>query len=259
MISPPDDDAKPSEAIKRSSTSLKEDRKGPYDMTSSEGKSLRPDAPEFIPRNKAVNGRSLSEGNIFKGKGRAKRKMESSTEESGRTSDTLVSDSQPTTGNATTNSLPQEKKQKRNNLSEAQRRLERSSEPTGSAIKYDQSDVAGDEPPAHGSKVGLATRIKPRRVSAPGGPQSGAANSHKVGGGQRRRRQRHRRLMKKGEASALGSEAVSGEVSEAWSSDNIQALQPGAPTTTPNGRASSTNESKDMADGSGIVHFAPGV
>lgn len=197
-------------------TSSGEENRRSSDSSASGIKSLRATAPDFVPRfqrgTSARGGQALNDdgteanqhshesGNVKKNGAKRNEKNKGPTAGSELTSNTVLSDSRPTTSDSNNSGQSQsETKKKRGKFNP--RCGNSKSEPGGSAVKSSQNDGPNDEP----------SQNQPRRLSAVG---TDAAN-------QTSPRQGHRRQWYQKRKKAAQSETLSAEASGAWSSDTL--------------------------------------
>lgn len=147
-----------------------------------------------------ANQHSHESGNVKKNGAKRNEKNKGPTAGSELTSNTVLSDSRPTTSDSNNSGQSQsETKKKRGKFNP--RRGNSKSEPGGSAVKSSQNDGPNDEP----------SQNQPRRLSAVG---TDAAN-------QTSPRQGHRRQWYQKRKKVAQSETLSAEASGAWSSDTL--------------------------------------
>jgi len=242
------------------------------EVSSSSAKSLRPTAPDFVPRKDFVprpergtaskGGRVSHDHNALgqqhnldgptananggKSKPQQKRKILND-----RTFDAADSDSQwETTGVDGT-------EPRRKRLHPTQRRRNNQTDPSDSTMRPTEGEDPHDAPNPNASAENPGMRTQSRRVSAPIGPLSNVTNAGGAGTKQRRRAQRwHHR--KRG-TSALGSVNISGEGSGAGSSDTLHPPTPSVPRPDLAAGNPPVNGLNSTSHENSSVHFPAGV
>ena len=268
-------DSTPSGASDVLNEPAKKDKIKPSEGSSSSvSKSLRPDAPEFIPTKEptplhqritpAGRGQSSHDrgtpGNkqsqygknakIDRVKGKIGQKR-TTTDESGHTSDTFLSDSRPTTVDSTTDEHRQEVEQRKKPSNSFPHN---NGELTGSNLKHNHDDGPSDLLAANQPGIALAKRMHPRRVSASSEPAPGTSSVREASHGKKRRRSRRFPNKKRG-ASPSRSGNMFG--SGAWSSESLQKSAPRDPFTTPTDGINTSSESNALTSNPSSVRFAP--
>lgn len=239
---------------------------------SSSAKSLRPNAPEFVPRKDFVprhqrgtasEGAQVShehdtlghqhshDGPTAKANGGKHKPQQKRKILSDGTSDAVDSDSQWETTGVDGTEL------KRKHLRSVQRRRNNLTDPSDPTSRPTRDEGPSDAPTPNASGENGPMRSQSRRVSAPSRPLSNVTNVGEAGSKQRRRAQRwHHR--KRG-TSALGSLNTSGEGSGAGSSDTLHPPTPPMRLLNPTGGSVPINNSSATGQGIGSVHFPAGV
>ena len=234
----------------RGSTDLGTNRLSEASVSSN--KSLRPTAPEFVPRKGFVSrhqrGPAAKGGDAVdqadNGKAQQKRKLPAQSPIDG-----AISDSQWDTADSkqeTATPIPAKKKRP----NPAQRRRMNKSDPNGSTSKSYQHGEPADE-----SFESRNMHQQHRRVSAPGRPLSSVTNMQEGGRAQRRRAQRQHQPKRQSRTSRSSSGTASGEGPGANASDNMQSSAPivRLPTSVP-----PTDGEGATAPAASSVRFAPG-
>lgn len=263
---PSDDELKPAILIELPDAAHNKDNKDSSESASSGTKSLRADAPEFIPHKDLVphkqrgtaaeggepsherseSGHQQGYDSVDAKKGgnqmEQNQKSKASVDELEPMSNSILSDSRPTVSDSKHGSASQTDSKKKQYIP-FQRGGNKKSEPSGSGLKHNQHEGPSDD-----AGENSATSIKSLRVSAPTDPSSGPNSAHGVNRGQSRRRHRTARVKK-----AAQSEATSGEGSRAGSSSSLYFPATNEPSTT-----STVLAGTSAASLSDAVQFTPG-
>lgn len=247
-------------------------RKRSTQSSSSSTKSLRPTAPEFVPRKGFVprnqrgtptqSGQSSNKKTISSHQDSTS--IAASKQVSGKksdqhkqhTSDDAGYDSQWDTCDDSKTDGPNKTVVHKKRQNPIKRRRDNRSDPSGSTCASTQFDGPSGDPTPNVSGDESGRRLQSRRVSAPAGSSSAAVNARGPGAAQYRGSRVGRRAKKR-EKAALNAASSSGEASGALSGDTLHPSTPNARTDGSNNAATSAGGPTSAKNGTGSVHFAP--